>query len=432
MFRISLLRIAGFTAAVAFLSVTGFAQVTQVEGNVKLKQADGSTKPAAGVLVDIYRTDIKGHYDVKTDKNGHYIRLGLPLTGTFLFVFSGPGAAPTWLNNIRVSQVPNVDVTMEAGDGSKLTLEEVQKQLGPAKAGGGGAGAGAGQPPPKAASPADKAKAEANQKEQEAKLKEAKEIQGSFDQAREHYNAGVELMKTNNYQNALSEFELATAVDPSKHVAIKMLVYRANANAAEAHYQIGVDLFNKKQRPEAKTHFEAAVAAIKRAIAVAITDTAENNPNINVDMVVYYNILAKNAGLLVEYYGAADLVDPTAKDIEKAEALDTPNANKWGVMKADMYRSAGRTDDAIAAYKKVLAADPNYFDAIYGLGLTLIASSERAQIQEGANALAEFLAKAPATDKRVPVVKSSLEELKNGLKIEAEKPAAPARGRKKP
>jgi cytochrome c-type biogenesis protein CcmH/NrfG len=64
------------------------------------------------------------------------------------------------------------------------------------------------------------------------------------------------------------------------------------------------------------------------------------------------------------------------------------------------------------------------------LVLTLIASSERAQIQEGANTLAEFLAKAPATDKRLPIVKSSLEELKNGLKIEAEKPASTKRGKK--
>jgi cytochrome c-type biogenesis protein CcmH/NrfG len=94
-----------------------------------------------------------------------------------------------------------------------------------------------------------------------------------------------------------------------------------------------------------------------------------------------------------------------------------------------MIRAAGRTDDAVAAYKAVLAADPNNADAIYGLGLTLIGSSERAQIQEGANALAEFLVKAPATDARVPIVKSSLEELKSGLKIEAEKPA---RGRRKP
>jgi len=291
---------------------------------------------------------------------------------------------------------------------------------------------GGGAPPAKSVSPADKAKAEGSQKEQEAKLKEAKDIQEQFDQARIHYNSGVELMKTSNYQNALSEFELASGVDPGKHMAILMLAYRANANLAEAHYQIAVDLFNKKQKPEAKTHFEAAVAAVKKALLLASKDTAENNPNLNNDLVIFYNILAKNVGLLVEFYSAADLVDDTVKEIGKAEALDAVNINKWGVLKADMYRSAGRTEEAVAAYKKVIAAEPNYADAIYGLGLTLIGSSERAQIQEGANALAEFLAKAPPTDKRVPIVKSSLEELKNGLKIEAEKPAAPARGRKKP
>ena len=423
-----LLRTAGMVAAAALLSSMAFAQSAQVEGTVKIKAADGSVKPAPGILIDIYRLDIKGHYDVKTDKNGHYVRLGLPVQGTYLFVFSGPGATPTWMNNIRIASMPVVDTTMDAGDGHVLTLEEVQKQLGMQKAGGGGAA----QPPPRSASPQDKAKMEAAQKEQEAKLKEAKDIQANFDAAREHYNAGVELMKANNYQNAMSEFELATNVDPGKHAAIRMLAYRANANLAEAHYQLAVDLFNKKQRPEAKTHFEAAVAAVKKALALAPGDTAENNPNLNNDLVIYYNILAKNVGLLVEFYGTADLVDPTVKEIEKAEAIDAANVNKWGVMKADMYRSAGRTEDAVAAYKKVLAADPAYVDALYGLGLTLIAGTERPQIQEGANTLAEFVAKAPPTDKRVPIVKDALEGVKNAYKVEAEKPAAPARTRKKP
>ncbi|HSE38109.1 MAG TPA: tetratricopeptide repeat protein, partial [Blastocatellia bacterium] len=170
--------------------------------------------------------------------------------------------------------------------------------------------------------------------------------------------------------------------------------------------------------------------SINRAIAVA--SSAPDDPTVNNDLIVYYAILEKNARILVENYGEAKLVDETVKAISKAETLDAANKNKWSVLKADMYRSAGRTDEAIATYKAVQAADPNNVDAIYGLGLTLIGSSERAQIQEGANALAEFLAKAPATDKRVPIVKSSLEELKSGLKIEAEKPAAPARGRRKP
>lgn len=426
MFRISLLRAAEFAAAaIVVLSTVVSAQTAQVEGTIRIKAEDGSKKPVAGALIDIYRIDVKGHFEVKSDKSGHYIRLGLPLQGTYIFIVSAPGAAPTWMNNVRITQMPVVDVTLDPGDGRALTLEDVQKVAGQQKSGGGGQPSAA-----KTVSPGDKAKAEAAQKEYEAKVKEGQEVQASFDQARTHYNTGIELMKANNYQNALSEFEAATTVDPGKHAAIAMLSYRANANLAEAHYQLGVDLFNKKQRPEAKTHFEAAVAAIKKALVLASNDTAENNPNLNNDLIIYHNILAKNVMLLVEYYGAANLVDDTVKEMDKAEALDAVNKNKWGVLRADMYRSAGRTEDATAAYKKVLAADPSYVDALYGLGLTLIASSERAQIQEGANTLADFVAKAPPTDKRVPIVKDALEGVKNAYKVEAEKPAPTKRTRK--
>ena len=429
MFRMSLVRAAGLAAAFVLLSTVVLAQTSQVEGTVKLKGADGSLKPAPGVLIDIYRIDIKGHYDVKTDKNGHFVRLGLPIQGTYLFVFSGPGASPTWMNNVRIAQMPVVDTTLDPGDGRTLTLEEIQKQIAQQKSGGGGGGGGA-PAAPKALSPADKAKMEAAQKEMEANAKEGKELQASFDSAVKHFNEGVKLKAASNYEAALSEFEESTKLDPSKNKNFIEIGHRANAQVAETHYQIGADKFNKKDRDGAKPHFEQAVTSINKAIAVA--STATDDPTVTADLITYYSILDKNAQILVENYGQANLVDATVKDLDKAETIDAANKNKWGVLKADLYRSGGRTDEAVAAYKKVLAADPNYADAIYGLGLTLIGSSERAQIQEGANALAEFLAKAPATDKRVPIVKSSLEELKNGLKIEAEKPAAPAKGRKKP
>jgi tetratricopeptide (TPR) repeat protein len=424
MFRMSLLRAAALTSAVALLSAVAIAQTGQVEGTIRIKGADGSIKPAAGIQIDIYRTDIKGRYDVKTDKTGHFVRLGLPLQGTYLFVFSGPGATPTWMNNVRITQMPVVDTTLDAGDGATLTLEDVQKQIASQKGGPGPA------PAPKAMSPAEKAKAEAAQKELEASAKEGRELQASFDVAVKHFNEGVRLKTENNFDAALSEFEQASVLDPSKNKHFIEIAHRSNAQVAETNYQIGADKFNKKDRDGAKLHFEKAVTAINKAIAVA--SGATDDPTVNNDLITYYGILEKNSRILVENYGQANLVDDTIKAITKAEALDATNKNKWGVLKADMLRSAGKTDEAVAAYKQVLAADPNYADAIYGLGLTLIASSERAQIQEGANALAEFLAKAPATDKRVPIVKSSLEELKNGLKIEAEKPAAPSRGRKKP
>ncbi|HXG67838.1 MAG TPA: tetratricopeptide repeat protein, partial [Blastocatellia bacterium] len=360
-------------ALTLWLAAAAFAQSGPIEGTVKIKQADGTMTPVAGALVEIYRTDIKGKWDVKTDKNGRYVRLGMPIAGTFLVVASGPGMQPTYLSGIRLVQSSVVDIVANPGDGSTFSPEQIQELL----KGGSAPAATA----PRQMSAQDKAKMEAQQKEQEAKVKEAQEMQSAFETARTRYNQGIEMMKTNNYQAAVSEFEAASQVDPSKHAAFAELAYRANANAAEAHYQIGVDLFNKKQRNEAKPHFEQAVKMAAKAIEVASTQTG---PTINNDLIVYYNIWAKNAKLLVEFYGAADLVDPAIKNLDKAAELDAANKSKWGVMKGDILRGAGRTDEAVAAYQAVITADPNNIDALYGLGLTLVASTDKDTIQKGA------------------------------------------------
>ena len=428
MSRISLVRAAGVAAVVALVSTVVLAQTSQVEGTVKLKGADGSLKPAVGVLIDIYRIDIKGHFDVKTDKNGHFVRLGLPVQGTYLFVFSGPGATPTWMNNVRISQMPVVDTTLDAGDGRTLTFEEIQKQIAQQKAGGGGGG---GAPAPKVLSTADKAKLEAAQREQEAMAKEGKALQESFDVAVKHFNEGVKLKTANNLEAALSEFEESAKLDPGKNKNFVEIGHRANAQVAETHYQIGADKFNKKDRNGAKPHFEQAVTSINKAITVA--SAATDDPSVNNDLITYYSILEKNAQILVENYNEANLVDDTAKSLDKAMAIDTAqNKNKWIVLKAKLYFAGGRSDEAVAAYESVLAADASNIDALFGLGLALVATGEKVQVQKGANTLADFVSKAPATDSRVPIVKEALEGVKNAYKVEAEKPAAPAKGRKKP
>lgn len=414
----SILKRATALVALLLISVTIVsAQTGTAEGTVRVTE-NGVKKGVPNAVIDIYRVDIKGRWQLKADKNGHYIMLGLPLVGHFIFVASAPNITPTWVAGVRITQTPVVDINVEPGDGSTITLEQVLA----AQKGGGGASA---NPMAPAISSADRAKAEDARKEFERQKKEGEAVQASFDQARLHYNAGVELTKATppNYQAALSEFEQASAVDPGKHAQMLLLSYRANANLAEANYQIGVDLFNQKKREEAKPHFDKAVAAATTAIKSASSDTPQNNPNLNNDLVTYYNILAKNALLLVQFYGAVDRVDTTVKAFDTAASLDAINKNKWGVQKGDLYFSAGRTDDAVAAYKAVLAVDPVNIDALYGLGLTLVAGTEKAQIQEGANTLADFVSKAPATDKRVPIVKEALEGVKNAYKVEAEKPA---------
>jgi tetratricopeptide (TPR) repeat protein len=398
-----------------------FAQSGQLEGTVKLRGNDGSLKPVVGAMVDIWRTDIKGHWEVKTDKSGHFVYLGLPLQGTFLVVASGPGMQWTYVNGVRITQVPNVDIVANPGDGSRPTLEQVQTAIKQPRSA------------PGQAPPVDKAAAEAAKKAQaeyEAKVKEAQALQASFDQARTHYNQGIELRRANNLQAALSEFELAASVDPSKHAAFAELSHKANANLAETHYQIGVDLFNQKKRDEAKKHFEAAVEAITKAISVLSNATADKATTNNNELLIYYDILAKNTKLLVEFYQAADRIPAAVAALDKAEALDTtPSKYKWGVIRGDLYRAAGQSDEAIAAYKKVLAADPNNLDALFGMGLTLLASSDMAKLQESANYLADFVSKAPPSDKRVNDAKATLEALKNQFKVEAEKPSQRRRGK---
>jgi tetratricopeptide (TPR) repeat protein len=400
-------------AAAAALSVlilasaSAFAQTSSLEGVIKLKAADGTLTPIEGAIIDIYRVDINSHVEAKTDKSGHYVRLGLPLVGVYTVVASAPGTMFEARTNIKVSMTNTLDFTMQPGPGLRPTLDQVKATM----AGGSGA--------PSAVSPTDRAKAEEAKKEYEAKKKEIEELQSTFETARTHYNQGVELIKANNFQGALPEFVSASAIDSSKNKDFAELAYRANANAAEVNYQIGVEDFNQKNRDEAKKHFDAAVSAVNKAITIA---SGQPSPTINNDLIVYYSILFKNVALLVEHFGAADLVDPTVASIEKAQALDVANKNKWAVLRGDLYRFAGRSEEATSAYKKALTDDPGNYDALYGLGLTLIASTEKPQIQEGANALADFVSKAPATDKRVPDVKAALEAVKNAYNVEAEKP----------
>ena len=424
MLRMTMLKAIGLALVLVLISTIVSAQSGQVEGNLKLKAADGSKKPIAGAVVDIYRTDIKGHWTVKTDKSGHYIILGLPLAGTYLFIASAAEAAPTYLNNVRISQMPVVDITLDPGDGSKLTLEQVQAVLAQQKGAAGPPVGGRPAPQP------DRAKLEAMQKEQEAKGQEAKELQSNFDQAIKHFNTGTELKGAGNYQAALTEFEQSASVDITKNKAFIEVGHRSNAQIAETLYQMAADLFNKKDREGAKPLFKRSVASANKAIEIA--SNAAEEPNVKNDLITYYSILEKSTRVLVENFGEVALVDDTAKSLQKAEELDTTNALKWQVYRGNLYRSGGRTEEAVEIYKKVLAVDPNNLDALYNLGLALLGATEKEKIQQSVNALAEFVSKAPATDKRVADAKATIDAIKNQFNVEAEKPEkAPAR-RKRP
>ena len=120
MFSSMLKRVAVPIALVVISAAVTFAQTGSVEGTVRVLE-NGAKKPVPNAVIDIYRTDIKGHWTVKADKGGHYVMLGLPLQGTFTFIASAPNIGPTYLGGIRITQTPIVDLDVLPGDGRDVS-----------------------------------------------------------------------------------------------------------------------------------------------------------------------------------------------------------------------------------------------------------------------------------------------------------------------
>src|ERR1700704_5206966 len=141
--------------AIAFLAlsaVTASAQTGQLRGHVKLKQADGTTVPAVGAAIDVFRTDISGEYHVKTDKKGEFVFAGIPYTGDYIIAVSLAGATPSYQGGVKAGRDVDYELEMSPGDGRRLTLDDVKKLGSSGSSGGGSKSSGE--------SAADKAKRE--------------------------------------------------------------------------------------------------------------------------------------------------------------------------------------------------------------------------------------------------------------------------------
>src|SRR5437868_9636545 len=117
-----------FAAALMLLwsSVGVSAQTGQLYGEVSIKQADGTEVPAAGAMIDVYRTDIPAKYNTKTDKKGKFVFAGLPFVGTYIIAVSAPNARPEAKAGAKAGRDVNYKITLTPGDGKRLTDAEAK------------------------------------------------------------------------------------------------------------------------------------------------------------------------------------------------------------------------------------------------------------------------------------------------------------------
>src|SRR6266550_6211958 len=126
MFRRNLLPLLASIAFVLSTSPLASAQNGQLRGHVTLKQADGTIVPAADAIVDVFRTDLPGDFQMKTNKKGEFVHAGLPLQGTYTLAASMPGARPYFLPGVRSGRDEDYKLELGVGDGKRLTRDDIK------------------------------------------------------------------------------------------------------------------------------------------------------------------------------------------------------------------------------------------------------------------------------------------------------------------
>jgi tetratricopeptide (TPR) repeat protein len=444
MFRRYFLPVLGSVAFVLSISVAAFAQNGQLRGHVTLKQADGTTVPAAEAVVDVFRVDLASEFHLKANKRGEFVHAGLPFGGDYIIAVSMPGAQPNYLPGVKVGRDIDYAIEMEPGDGSRMTLDQIKKS----QAGSGSAGSGSTKE-----SAEDKAKRAELMKKNEEIMAANKKAESSNAIVEASFKAGNDAMKAKNYDLAISKYDEGLAADPEHPGAPALLTNKTMAlnsravekyNAAvkasdDAAKNAGMEAAKKDWAEASQTGAKAV--AMQKALAAPADAAAAGNAKTN----LYFALVARAD--VQKFY--VTKVDPTQADAGVAAYEEYIAAEADAVKKskaqhdmAQMLFDANAYEKAKPAYEKILAQSPDDADALKNMGLILynlgfIKEAEgkkeeaKASYQLAANYLQQFVDKAPEGQMKSDA-QDILKNMKEQQNVQAEKGSTPARRRAKP
>lgn len=444
MFRRYLFPLLASAAMIISTAIFANAQTGQLRGHAVLKQADGTKLPASDIAIDVYRVDVAGKYNTKTDKKGVFVFAGLPFVGTYVITASGPGAQPTWIPGVKAGREIDYEIEMSPGDGRRYSADDVKQIIAQGK---GPAAAGE-----------TKESAEEKAKREELEKKNA-EIMATNRKAEESnaivqrtFKAGNEAVKAKNFDEAIALFDEGIKADPTHPGAPSLMTNRASAlnsravskyNTAvqskdEAAKTSGIDAARKDWREAFETS-KKAVEMLKAA-EVPTDATAANNAKINLHFA-----LAKKAEIARFFVTKVDSTqaDAGVQAYEDFIAVETDPVIKSQAQRelAQMLFDAGALSKAQAQYEKLLEKDPNDADSLAKMGMLLFnigATKEQdGKMDEAngiylqaANYLQQFVDKVPDSDTLKADAKATLEYLQSEKKIKAER--TPTTRRRRP
>ena len=301
---------------VSFVACSAWAQVTTLQGEVK----NGSGQPVKDAVIDLHRTDIKGNYHVKSNKKGHWFYTGLP-HGTYDITCSVDGQV--------VDQVKGVKSNY--GDDSppvNFNVDRMKQAQAAAAAG------QATEDQTRGMSKEQKEKLEAQMKERSEAIKKNKELNDAF-------TAGLDALKAQNYQVAVDSLTKASQMD-DKQVAVWQ-------NLGEAY----VGLAGKQTGDQKNQSYDKAADAYKKSLVLKPDDAGTYNQ-------------------LGNLYGSEKKIPEATEALTKAAQLDPTMAAKAYFNIGAMLVNDGKSEQAPPYFEKSIQADPNYAEADFQLGSTLM------------------------------------------------------------
>jgi len=323
-----------FAGLVTLFACSAWAQTTTLEGNVK----DPSGQPLKGAVIKLERTDIKGHYQVKTDKKGHWLYTGLPF-GTFDVSVEVDGKA---MDKVAGVKSKYGDSTVVDFDLAKVAQQQAAQAQAQSQANSTGQVT---EEQAKGMSKEQKAQYEAALKQRSEAMKKNKALNDAFNAGQDAIKqAQAEPDKTKRapmFQTAVDSFTKAGELDANQ-VAVWDSLGEAYSGLAAS--QTG-DERNKS--------YDQAVEAYKKGLALKPDDAAVYNQLGNI-------------------YGAQKKIPEATEALTKAAQLNPQMAAKaYFNMGANLVNS-GSADKASEFFKKAADADPTYAEAWYQLGSTLM------------------------------------------------------------
>jgi tetratricopeptide (TPR) repeat protein len=318
----------------ALLTSTAWAQTTTLQGDVKGPDGQG----LKGAVIDLTRTDIKGHYTVKTDKKGHWLYTGLP-AGTYDIQCIVDGKVVDKVSGVKsgYGDNPPVNFDMKAAQQQQAAAQQAN------------ASGQLTQEQARGMSKEQKEQYEAAMKKNQEAIKKNKALNDAYNAAKDSLTKAQadtdKAAKVTDFQAAVDNFNKAAQID-DKQEAIW-------AGLGDAEYGLG-----QAQAGDDRTKaFDAAIDAYKKVLAI--------NPN----EAAIYNQMGN-------IYGAEKKIPEATEALTKAAQLDPQMAAKaYYNMGANLVNS-GQSDQAIDFFQKAIAADPNYADAHYQLGICLMGKAQ--------------------------------------------------------